>query len=254
MDSHGLRISTYPQSHSRWLATILWLAVALLPAMLSACGASPAARGEPMTGRTSPTRDAYTLTYVAIGASDAFGVGTQDPDRQSWPTQLAARLGDHVHLLNLGIPTETAEQARLDELPVALDANPDVVTVWLGVNDFSDGVSLAVYTEQLGSLLATLRSGTHADILVGNLPDLTLLPRFSGYTTDALRVDIQRWNAAIAEICKQNGVTLVDVFAGWSELAQHPEYISGDGLHPSVLGAQRLAELFASALRRTPAG
>lgn len=254
MDSHDLRVRTSPQYHSRLLATLLWLAVALLPAVLSACGASPAARGEPLSGRTGSTREAYTLTYVAIGASDAFGVGTDDPDRQSWPTQLAARLGDHVHLLNLGIPGETAEQARLDELPIALDAQPDVVTVWLGVNDFSDGVPLATYTKQLGSLLSTLRSGTHGDILVGNLPDLTLLPRYFGYAADRLRADIRRWNAAIAELCTQNRVTLVDIFGGWSELAQHPEYVSSDGFHPSMLGAQRLADLFASALRRTPAG
>ncbi|MGZ3584611.1 MAG: SGNH/GDSL hydrolase family protein [Ktedonobacterales bacterium] len=204
------------------------------------------------SGQATQAGGRYSLTYVAIGASDAFGVGTDDPDRQSWPTQLAARLGGHVHLINLGIPGETADQALLDELPIALDAKPNVVTIWLGVNDFADGVPLASFRQQLGSLFSALRQGTHARIVAGNLPDLSLLPRFYGYQGDALRADISRWNAAIAELCAQNNVTLVDIFGGWSELAQHPEYVSSDGLHPSALGAQRLADLFATALRRTP--
>lgn len=229
---------------------MLLLAVVLLPAILAACGAAPATQRQQVGGQETSARDRYTLTYVAIGASDAFGVGTDDPDRQSWPTQLAARLGAHVHLINLGIPGETAEQALLDEQPIALDARPDVVTVWLGVNDFADGVSLATYKQQLGSLLSTLRTGTHAAIVAGNLPDLSLLPRFAGYAAGSLRADVHRWNVAIADICAQYGVNVVDIFGGWSELAQHPEYISADGLHPSALGAQRLADLFASALPR----
>ncbi len=253
MYSLGLMAHTYTQSPFRRLATILLLAVGLLPAVLAACGAPPVAQRQSVGRQTAPMHDRYTLTYVAIGASDAFGVGTEDPDRQSWPTQLAARLGNHVHLINLGIPGETAEQALQDELPVALDAKPDIVTVWLGVNDFADGVPLATYKQQLARLLSTLHTGVRADIVVGNLPDLTLVPRFATYAAeDTLRADVRRWNAAIADVCARAGVTLVDIFSGWSELAEHPEYISDDGLHPSTLGAQRLAGLFAGALQRAP--
>ena len=232
---------------------MLLLAALLLSAAVSACGVPRAAQSQSATGQTAQNQNRYTLTYVAIGASDAFGVGTRDPDRESWPTLLAARLGDHVHLINLGIPGETADQALLDELPIALDAKPNVVTIWLSVNDFAAGVSLGTYTQQLDSLLASVKRGTHARVVVGNLPDLTLLPRFADYRADTLRADIQRWNAAIADLCSRDGATLVDIYQGWRELATHPEYISGDGLHPSTLGAQRLAELFAAAIERAPA-
>src|SRR5579859_444764 len=100
MDMHGPVLWTHPQSRSRLTTTLLMVAVELLCAVLAACGAPPAAQRQAVTGQTTQTRDRYTLTYVAVGASDAFGVGTEDPDRQSWPTQLAARLGDHVHLIN----------------------------------------------------------------------------------------------------------------------------------------------------------
>src|SRR5438128_284435 len=44
------------------------------------------------------------FTYVAIGASDTFGIGTEDPYSENWPTDLAGMLGPNVHLINLGIP------------------------------------------------------------------------------------------------------------------------------------------------------
>jgi lysophospholipase L1-like esterase len=56
------------------------------------------------------------------------------------------------------------------------------------------------------------------------------------------------WNAAIAAACAREGATLVDLYSDWRELRAHPEYISGDGLHPSTLGAQRLAEIFRQAI------
>jgi lysophospholipase L1-like esterase len=40
---------------------------------------------------------------------------------------------------------------------------------------------------------------------------------------------------------------MVDLRPAWQEVAQHPEYISSDGFHPSTVGYQRLAEVFYSA-------
>jgi acyl-CoA thioesterase I len=191
----------------------------------------------------------HALTYIAIGASDAFGIGTDDPDRQAWPTLVARRLGPGTHLINLAVPGATTALALQNELPVALDAHPDVVTVWLAVNDFADGVPLADYRAQLGTLLRGLRRGLpDARIVVGNMPDLTVLPHFFGEDPAKLRGHVQAWNAAIATDCTAAGVTLVDLYAEWSELADHPEYISGDGFHPSAIGAERLADLFSVAL------
>ncbi len=85
------------------------------------------------------------LTYVAIGASDTFGIGADDPQTENWPTDLAAKLGNGVQLINLGVPGITAHQAIKIELPVALDAHPDLVTIWLAVNDIIDNVPVASY-------------------------------------------------------------------------------------------------------------
>jgi lysophospholipase L1-like esterase len=134
------------------------------------------------------------------------------------------------------------------ELPVALATNPNIVTVWLAVNDLADGVPLAQYSQSLLSLLTSLRRGTHAQIFVGNIPDLTLLPHFFSYDPVTLGAEVERWNMAIASICSEVGVYLVDIHAAWADLANHPEYISSDGFHPSAEGARQLARYFDDAI------
>ena len=57
------------------------------------------------------------------------------------------------------------------------------------------------------------------------------------------------YNTAIATVVAQHHVILVDLYQQWTELRHHPEYISGDGLHPSTLGYTQIAELFYQSLR-----
>ena len=235
------------------LALIVALIVALTGLLAGCAGAAhTAARTTQIGGASQATANPYALTYVAIGASDAFGVGTDDPRQDSWPNVLAGELGYQrakVHLVNLGIPGITVSGAQSAELPVALDAHPDIVTVWLAVNDLADNVPLATYTNQLGDLLATLRAKTRARVYVGNLPDLTQLPYFANTDQATLRETVSAWNAAIARVVQQNGATLVDLHAYSNELAQNPQFLAPDGLHPSTLGAQELAAVFAQAIQ-----
>jgi lysophospholipase L1-like esterase len=98
------------------------------------------------------------------------------------------------------------------------------------------------YAADLDRLLGELRTKTRAVILVGNIPDLGTLPSASRFD---LR-DLDSWNAVIDETTRRHDATLVDLRATWREVAQHPEYISSDGFHPSTIGYQRLADLFYS--------
>lgn len=231
------------------LAALLALVV-----LLAGCAGSPASAQAPASRAVRQAHPA--LTYVAIGASDAFGIGTDDPDRQAWPTDLAAQLGTPgagVHLINLGIPGATVASALQTELPIALDSRPEDVTVWLAVNDYTDGIALDTYRAQLAQLLDALRAGLpHARIAVGNIPNLTFVPYFWDADPGPLLAAVQAWNRAIAADCAAAHVSLVDLYGGWQELSQHPEYFSSDGFHPSAAGAARLAQLFAAALQSTP--
>src|SRR5204862_6287294 len=113
----------------------------------------------------------------------------------------------------------------------------------LSVNDDTGRVRLDQYETDLDALLGQLRGQTSAVILVGNVPDLSVLPIASRLE---LR-DIDRWNASIAAVTARHQATLVDLHDTWREVDDHPEYISSDGFHPSTSGYRRLAEIFYAA-------
>ena len=188
------------------------------------------------------------LVYVAIGASDAVGVGAGGPE-ESWVGDLARKLPPGSRLVNLGISGEKLQGALVDELPVAVDANPDLVTIWLAVNDLNARVTAESYERDLDAMLSALQRQTHAHVVIGNVPDLSLVPAYGGIDHTALAQEVDRWNAIIARQAALHGATVVDIHASWTDLAAHPEYVGIDGFHPSVEGYQRLADLFSATLQ-----
>lgn len=220
--------------------------IPLLVACTSISDVQPSSSGSLAVQSTPKSR----LTYVAIGASDTFGIGTDDPQTESWPADLAAKLGNDVRFINLGIPGVDASGALHTELPVALDIHPDLITVWLAVNDIADNVSLTEYRSNLDALLQQLRrAAPQARIAMANVPDLTLLPHFQSYDQQALRDKIVAYNAIIAALAQRYHVLLIDLYTRWTDLATHPEYISDDGFHPNAIGYTRLAEIFYQVLQ-----
>ncbi|MBA3823938.1 MAG: hypothetical protein H0X24_08585 [Ktedonobacterales bacterium] len=228
-------VARFPRSAS-------WFSVLCLATLLVNGCATTAA---PQAANAAPIH--YALTYVAVGASDAYGVGTDAPAYQSWPSVLAGQLSANTHLVNLGIPGATVAEAQRTEVPIAVTTHPNVITVWLALNDYAAQVPLATYRAQLSALLTTL-AATGARVFVGNMPDLTLLPYFAERAQTQLHADVSTWNDAIESVIAATGTHLVDIHADFAELATHPEYLSNDGLHPSTEGAQRLAAYFATAI------
>jgi lysophospholipase L1-like esterase len=188
---------------------------------------------------------------VAIGASDAVGIGARNPETDGWVARFGARLGPNARVVNLGVSGSTLAQAIDEQLGPALDAQPDIVTVWLAVNDLNARVPLERYAADLDTLLGQLES-THAKVLVGNVPDLSGLAAYRGIDPAALKAEVDRWNNAIADTTARHGASLVDLYAEWQEVVQHPDYLSADGFHPSTDGYQALADLFSGVLDARP--
>ena len=206
----------------------------LLVVVLAGVACRPAAQAAP------------PRTYVAIGASDSVGVGASDPATEGWVPRFGARLGPDVQIVNLGVSGSTLAQALDEQVGPAVDAQPTVVTVWLAVNDLNSRAPLERYAADLDTLLGQLES-THARVLVGNVPDLGRLAIYRGTDPGALQAEVARWNAVIGASVARHGAVLVDLFGTWQEVADHPEYLSQDGFHPSTEGYQRLADVFAQA-------
>lgn len=187
------------------------------------------------------------VTYVALGASDAVGIGSNEPGSQGYVPLVAAHLPKGSHLINLGISGIQLHEALSQELPLALSTSPSLITIWLVANDFIGGVTYDNYLHDLNTLLHQLHVSTHARIVMANLPDLTRLPAFANETPaqkSQMIVAIQKWNKGIAQLAKNYGVALVDLFSQGSQITAHPAYISGDGFHPSPSGYVQLANYF----------
>ena len=183
-----------------------------------------------------------SIVYAAIGASEAVGVGADNPATQSWVADLSRLLPNGSRLVNMGKAGALLDYGLQTELPAVVASNPDVVTVWMVVNDINQRISPAAYQGELDALLTTLQQKTHAKVFVGNVPDLTKLPVYKAIDPAQLIATAQTFNTIIAQIARAHGATVVDLYTLTAQtLPAHPEYISGDGFHPSTAGYADLA-------------
>lgn len=223
-------------------------ALSFLVLFLASCGSVSANTQKIAVQHEAQAR----VVYLAIGASDTFGLGANDPDQENWAIDLARKLGSNVHLINLGIPGITLHQALNVELPVALDTHPNLITIWLAVNDIGNYIPASSYAQDLETLLHSLQAADpHARIAIANVPDLRLLPYFQQrYDQTYVYNQVLAYNAIIAAAVSRHHIVLVDLFNKWQTLRDHPEYISSDGFHPSTIGYQQIANLFYQTLQQ----
>jgi acyl-CoA thioesterase-1 len=213
----------------RWVSLF---AVAISGAGLAACAG---ARPEP------PER----IVYVAVGASDAAGVGA-DPITRGYVFRIADELDERVDeafLGNLGVPGANTEQldAAL-ELFLRSGVEPDLVTVWTGANDVIRGEDADDFADKLEAIFERLRDRTDGVIVAANIPDLTQLPRFQDDPDDDVtRERIEAFNEAIAEQAADHDVLLVDLY---DDPVEDDLVSDRDGFHPNNEGHRQIAEHF----------
>src|SRR2546421_8878417 len=74
----------------------------LLAFVVAGCAQSLEGAVGHSTVPTAKQKDGMPITYVAIGASETFGIGTETPYSENWPTDHVALLGNgHIQLINL---------------------------------------------------------------------------------------------------------------------------------------------------------
>jgi acyl-CoA thioesterase-1 len=199
----------------------------------------------------SPLSTAAAFRYVAIGASDTVGVGASDPANGSWPARVAARLPAGTSYTNLGVSGSVASQAARDQVPTAVSLRPQLVTVWLSVNDLNAGITPPDYLNALRSVLEPLVQTTDARIFVGTVPDLRSVPAYAGQDQAALLARINAYNTAIAALqtAFNDRVLTVDLFTGSAALTSTIT-VSPDGFHPSDDGYKLIADRFTAAIAK----
>jgi acyl-CoA thioesterase-1 len=195
-------------------------------------------------------RDALNsdLLYMAIGASDAIGVGAT-PFTNGYVFRIEGELDNqdtNVQLVDLGVPGANLDTiADAAQLTLRFGPEPDLATVWVGANDIIHGVDPDVFEEQLGHLLHDLDE-TNALIAIADIPDLTQLPRFrEDPNPNVTSGRIDAFNDAIHDQAAEHEAVLVRL----SDEQVEDRFVSdADGFHPNDLGHARIAELFLEAI------
>lgn len=201
----------------------MWRRVVLLAllGLLAACGGgrkvSPLPAGSPV---------------LAFGDSVTFGTGAAPGE--DYPTQLAAISGWNV--TNAGIPGDTAEAARGRIRTAIEQAQPALVIVELGGNDFLRRRPEGQIKADLRAILNEVRRANVPVVLVA-VPRFSLLGAAVGALPDAELYE---------KLAEEEEVPLVPKVFG--RILADPG-LKADQIHPNAAGYRQLAEGIAEALR-----
>lgn len=202
--------------------------------------------------RTLPSDPSASVLYVALGDSTVEGVAATSPER-NYVSRLYERLRTAypaARMLNLGRGGAVSADVVATQLPRAIELRPDLVTVSVGPNDITGGVTVEEYASNVDRLLRALVRETRAPVVVNLLPDLAVTPRFS-HSDKRERVGALtvRFNEALSREAQHYHVAVVDLYRpSREEVPRHPELVATDGYHPSDLGYARWAELMWAAV------
>jgi acyl-CoA thioesterase I len=204
--------------------------------------------------RSLPADREAAVLYVALGDSTVEGVAATSPAR-NYVSRLHERLRaiyPAARVRNLGRGGAVSQDVLSTQLPRAVELRPDLVTMSVGPNDITEGVSVEDYARTIDRILGTLVRDTRAVVIVNLLPDLAVTPRFrsSGERERVGELTV-RFNDALTRKARAHRVTTVDLYtASRDEVPRHPELVAADGYHPSDLGYERWAELMWAAVEQ----
>ena len=178
-----------------------------------------------------------SITYVALGDSTGAGVGAVEG---GYVARLYQRILEHrpaSQLSNLCISGATTEDVVRGQLDKAVAKNPDLVTLGIGINDISHGLTIDQFAENYERILSTLKEKTQARIVVTNIPNVSTAPVVALWMRERYHQQMVSFNKRLEEVAGRHGVTIFDIYSITSrELPSHPEYFSRDGFHPSDQG------------------
>jgi acyl-CoA thioesterase I len=213
----------------------------VLASLLVACAPRPDAT------RGLPAERGADVRYVALGDSTVEGVGASRREL-NYVSRIHARLQERypaARMRNLGVSGATSADVRAGQLGPAVELRPNLVTLSVGPNDITRGVSAQEYARNIQSILESLTGQTPAMIVVNLLPDLAVTQRFRGGQNEqrVARLSVE-FNEALRRAAETYGAEVVDLYAASrDEVPRRPELLSSDGYHPSDAGYARWAEL-----------
>ncbi len=179
--------------------------------------------------------------FVALGDSQTEGLhdGDEATGLRGWADRFALNLATttspELAYANLAVRGCRARHVLDVQLPAALELQPDLASVVVGMNDLlRHDYSLDETVDQVERTFAALRA-TGARVLTTSFPDVALMLPVMGW----LRPRQVELNDRLGEAATRHDVEVLDLFS--LDLSADPAMWSHDRIHGSSEGHARIA-------------
>jgi len=186
-----------------------------------------------------------SVLYAALGDSTGVGVGARDG--RGYVARLYERLErmcPGARLLNACVSGATSRDLVERQLPRVLQAQPSLVTVFIGINDLIRGTAPIAYSENIEKVARVLAEQSSLTLFC-TIPDLAYAPAAKAFMS-SLRIErslfetrTRALNARVLESARVHGHAAHDLFT--VALDDASRFFSSDGFHPSEHGYEELA-------------
>lgn len=188
------------------------------------------------------------ITYVALGDSLTAGVGV-DTYTSSYPYLVAEDIeknGTAVTLYPYAVPGVRSQYVLDNFLDAAIARDPDVVTLFIGINDIHGNIPAALFKKNYSAILKELTTKTEARVYAIGLPYIGTPDLINAPMRYYFNWRIKTYNEIIRGLATEYGVTYIDLYAAQLPHELDPSYYATDAFHPNALGytvwSQRIYE------------
>lgn len=186
--------------------------------------------------------------FVAIGDSFTEGVGDPDADSpgglRGWADRFAevlSDMNDEFAYANVAVRGKLIEQIAEEQIEVAIDLRPDLISLCAGGNDvIRPGSDPDEVAEKLDHLVKRLSEGGATIVLFTGV-DVAFQPVFR-----SIRGKVAIFNENIRKVAMKYDCIVVDQWA--IEVLQDERFWAGDRLHLNALGHHTVAQATLAAL------
>jgi lysophospholipase L1-like esterase len=174
---------------------------------------------------------------LALGDSYTAGIGVEDEDR--WMSKLTAQLrddgksvADPVVIAENGWTTDDLDEAISERDP---DGPFDLVTLLIGANNCFEEEPPTAFEPKFRAMVdRALGFATDSDsVVVITVPDYTLTPTGQENDPEEHRRRLEAYDEIVRDAAREEELRLVDVVPPSEEVAEDPDLVAGDDLHPA---------------------
>jgi lysophospholipase L1-like esterase len=189
---------------------------------------------------------------ACLGDSITFGAGAEPREKFSYPAQLGAMLGNDYEVRNFGVGSSTVLMAgdkpyrKQPQFQAALDFDPDIVVVMLGVNDTcaaprGNWEKSAAFVNDAREMLQALQRPGRRVIVALPTPMLPMLPGLKPARQADLEARCPRLEQVRdwwREAARTEHAEVVDL----SKSLEPDSRFVTDGVHPTAAGYTKIAQ------------